>query len=143
MLTLHVGPGTFLPVKSADPRDHKMHTEWGVLSPETARRIQATRRRRRAHCRGRYDEPAPARKCCRRDRRGAALCRRNPIVHSSRSPVPGHRPAADQLPPAALDSLHAGRGLAGYERIKAAYAHAIAAGYRFFFYGDACLIERR
>jgi S-adenosylmethionine:tRNA ribosyltransferase-isomerase len=34
MLTLHVGPGTFLPVKCADPRDHKMHAEWGVLSAE-------------------------------------------------------------------------------------------------------------
>jgi Queuosine biosynthesis protein len=32
MLTLHVGPGIFLPVKTADPRDHKMHAKWGVLS---------------------------------------------------------------------------------------------------------------
>src|SRR5262249_17242164 len=44
MLTLHVGPGTFLPVKSTDPRDHKMHAEWGVLPPETAERIGAARR---------------------------------------------------------------------------------------------------
>jgi len=43
-LTLHVGPGTFLPVKSADPRDHKMHAAWGILSAETAERIAATRR---------------------------------------------------------------------------------------------------
>src|SRR6516165_5692379 len=43
-LTLHVGRGTFLPVKTADPRDHKMHAEWGVLSQETAERIAATRR---------------------------------------------------------------------------------------------------
>src|ERR1700738_821015 len=42
-LTLHVGPGTFLPVKTADPRDHKMHAEWGVLSAEAADRIAATR----------------------------------------------------------------------------------------------------
>src|SRR5271166_2166532 len=42
-LTLHVGPGTFLPVKVPDPRDHKMHAEWGVLSPEAADRIAATR----------------------------------------------------------------------------------------------------
>src|SRR6516164_1047302 len=42
-LTLHVGPGTFLPVKNADPRDHKMHPEWGMLSAETADRIAATR----------------------------------------------------------------------------------------------------
>src|SRR5215831_13388452 len=43
-LTLHVGPGTFLPVKVADPRDHPMHAECGVLSPETAQRIATTRR---------------------------------------------------------------------------------------------------
>src|SRR6516225_6225449 len=43
-LTLHVGPGTFLPVKTDDPRGHKMHAEWGVLSQETAERIAAARR---------------------------------------------------------------------------------------------------
>jgi S-adenosylmethionine:tRNA ribosyltransferase-isomerase len=43
-LTLHVGPGTFLPVKAADPRNHNMHAEWGVLPAETAARVAATRR---------------------------------------------------------------------------------------------------
>src|SRR5215472_16194173 len=43
-LTLHVGPGTFLPVKTADPRDHKMHAEWGILPPEAAERVAAARR---------------------------------------------------------------------------------------------------
>src|SRR5271165_2363187 len=43
-LTLHVGPGTFLPVKTDDPCDHKMHAEWGVLSAETAERVMAARR---------------------------------------------------------------------------------------------------
>src|SRR5262249_7879760 len=42
-LTLHVGPGTFLPVKTDDPREHKMHAEWGILSQETAKHIAATR----------------------------------------------------------------------------------------------------
>src|SRR6516165_5927776 len=42
-LTLHVGPGTFLPVKTTDPRDHSMHAEWGVLPAATAERIAATR----------------------------------------------------------------------------------------------------
>src|SRR5438105_7378484 len=42
-LTLHVGPGTFLPVKVEDPRDHEMHAEWGILSSEAADRIAATR----------------------------------------------------------------------------------------------------
>ena len=43
-LTLHVGPGTFLPVKVTDPRNHPMHAEWGVVSAETAERIAAVRR---------------------------------------------------------------------------------------------------
>src|SRR6516162_1254393 len=43
-LTLHVGPGTFLPVKSEDPREHRMHGEWGVLSTETAEHIAAAKR---------------------------------------------------------------------------------------------------
>src|SRR6266404_7650333 len=43
-LTLHVGPGTFLPVKVSDPHDHPMHAEWGILQPETSERIAAARR---------------------------------------------------------------------------------------------------
>src|SRR6185369_11640134 len=44
-LTLHVGPGTFLPVKTADPRDHHMHAEWGVLEAAAAERIAGARGR--------------------------------------------------------------------------------------------------
>jgi len=62
--------------------------------------------------------------------------------------LPGHRFRAIDL---LLTNFHLPRStlfmlvtaLAGHERIKAAYAHAIAAGYRFFSFGDACLIERR
>src|SRR6516162_4211265 len=43
-LTLHVGPATFLPVKAADPRDHRMHAEWGILPSEAAEQIAAARR---------------------------------------------------------------------------------------------------
>jgi len=42
-VTLHVGPGTFLPVKVDDPREHRMHAEWGLVSPEAAHRINAAR----------------------------------------------------------------------------------------------------
>src|SRR5260370_35708723 len=42
-VTLHVGPGTFLPVKAEDPREHRMHAEWGVVSAEAARRVNAAR----------------------------------------------------------------------------------------------------
>ncbi|MGH7092206.1 MAG: tRNA preQ1(34) S-adenosylmethionine ribosyltransferase-isomerase QueA, partial [Stellaceae bacterium] len=44
-LTLHVGPGTFLPVKTDDPREHRMHAEWGVLSEDAAARLNAVRER--------------------------------------------------------------------------------------------------
>src|SRR5207244_9541157 len=44
-VTLHVGPGTFLPVKTEDPCEHRMHAEWGLVSAETARRINAARGR--------------------------------------------------------------------------------------------------
>ena len=59
-LTLHVGPGTILPVKTDDPRDHHMHSEWGVLSAEIADRIAAAKRARRPHRCGRDDQPATA-----------------------------------------------------------------------------------
>src|SRR5205823_10970377 len=42
-VTLHVGPGTFLPVKVDDPRKHRMHAEWGLVSTEAAHRIHAAR----------------------------------------------------------------------------------------------------
>ena len=109
-LTLHVGPGTFLPVKADDPREHHMHGEWGILSAATAARIAATRGARRPHRRHRHDQPAPPRKRRGRDRRGPALRRRDQALHPPRLPLPRDRPAADQLPPAALDPPDAGRG---------------------------------
>src|SRR6202000_1336676 len=42
-LTLHVGAGTFLPVKVDDTTEHKMHSEWGTISPEVAERLNAAR----------------------------------------------------------------------------------------------------
>src|SRR6266446_5078796 len=141
-LTLHVGPGTFLPVKVADPRDHPMHAEWGILSLETAERIAAARRKGgRIVAVGttslRLLESAAAED-------GGV----RPFAGETRLFImPGYRfRAIDML----LTNFHLPRStllmlvaaLAGLERVKAAYAHAIASGYRFFSYGDACLIER-
>ncbi len=58
-VTLHVGPGTFLPVKVDDTSGHQMHAERGAIDAATAERLNAVRRQRRAHRRGRHDR-APA-----------------------------------------------------------------------------------
>ena len=66
-VTLHVGAGTFLPVKADDTRDHAMHAEWGRLDAATAEALNADARARRAHRRGRHHVGAPARKRGRRE----------------------------------------------------------------------------
>jgi S-adenosylmethionine:tRNA ribosyltransferase-isomerase len=140
-LTLHVGPGTFLPVKADDPREHKMHGEWGIVSAETAERIRAAKTRGgRIVAIGttslRLLESAAA-------ETGEVM----PFAGETRLFIlPGYRFKAIDL---LLTNFHLPRStlfmlvsaLAGLDRMKAAYAHAIAAGYRFFSYGDACLIE--
>ena len=141
-LTLHVGPGTFLPVKAADPHEHRMHAEWGVLPTAAAERVATTRRAGgRIVAVGttslRLLESAA-------DEHGEI----RPFAGETRLFIlPGYRfRAIDML----LTNFHLPRStllmlvaaLAGLERIKSAYAHAVASGYRFFSYGDACLIER-
>src|SRR5262249_22299919 len=134
--------GTFLPVKTIDPRDHKIHAEWGVLSQETADHIAETRRGGgRVVAVGttslRLLESAAV-------ETGAV----RPFAGETRLYVPpGSRCQAIDMP---LTNFPLQRStllmrvaaLAGLERIKTAYAHAVAADYRFFSYGDACLIER-
>ena len=142
MLTLHVGPGTFLPVKVDDPGEHHMHAEWGVLSDETARHIAGARRKGgRIIAVGttslRLLESAAT--------EGGEI---HPFAGETRLFIlPGYCfRAIDML----LTNFHLPRStllmlvaaLAGFERIKSAYAHAVSARYRFFSYGDACLIER-
>jgi S-adenosylmethionine:tRNA ribosyltransferase-isomerase len=142
-LTLHVGPGTFLPVKTDDPRQHRMHAEWGVLPAATAARIASVRRAGgRIIALGttslRLLETAVAES-------GEV----RPFAGDTRLFIlPGYRFRAIDL---LLTNFHLPRStllmlvaaLAGLDRIKAAYTHAVASGYRFFSYGDACLIERR
>ena len=71
-VTLHVGAGTFLPVKAEDTGAHKMHAEWGEVSAATAAALNAARAARRAHRRRRHDVAAPARE------RGARRARYDP-----------------------------------------------------------------
>ena len=140
-VTLHVGPGTFLPVKTDDPRQHAMHAEWGVVNGEAAARINATRRHGgRVVAVGttslRLLESAAAEDGEVREFSGETRL----FI------LPGYRfRAVDllltnfHLPKSTLIMLVA--ALAGLDRIKSAYAHAIAERYRFFSYGDACLIQ--
>ena len=139
-MTLHVGPGTFLPVKVADPHDHRMHAKWGILPLETVERIAAARRDGgRIVAVGttslRLLESATA-------ENGEVW----PFAGDTRLFItPGYRFRAIDL---LMTNFHLPRStllmlvaaLAGLERIKAAYANAVASGYRFFSYGDACLI---
>src|SRR5215472_8572536 len=142
-LTLHVGPGTFLPVKTADPRDHKMHAEWGVLSAETAQRIAAARRA------GGRIVAVGTTSLRLLESAAAENGEIGPFAGETRLFIlPGYRFRAIDL---LLTNFHLPRStllmlvaaFAGLDRIKSAYAHAIDSGYRFFSYGDACLIERQ
>ena len=141
-LTLHVGPGTFLPVKAADPREHRMHGEWGILSADTAERIAAAKRQ------GGRIVAIGTTSLRLLETAAAETGEVRPFAGETRLfIVPGyHFRAIDLL----LTNFHLPRStlfmlvaaLAELDRIKAAYAHAIARHYRFFSYGDACLIER-
>jgi S-adenosylmethionine:tRNA ribosyltransferase-isomerase len=141
-VTLHVGPGTFLPVKTDDPREHRMHAERGIVAFETALRINQTRREG-----GRIIAVGTT-----SVRLLESAAAENGKVRAFDGEtrlfiLPGYRFRAIN---ALLTNFHLPRStllmlvaaLAGLDRIKAAYAHAVAARYRFFSYGDACLIER-
>jgi S-adenosylmethionine:tRNA ribosyltransferase-isomerase len=141
-VTLHVGAGTFLPVKTADTADHRMHSETGTLSAATAGGLNAVRRAGgRIVAVGstalRLVESAT-------DDNGliGAFCGDTALFIT-----PGYRfRAVDvmmtnfHLPRTTLFMLVA--AFSGLERMKRAYAHAIAGGYRFYSYGDACLLFR-
>jgi S-adenosylmethionine:tRNA ribosyltransferase-isomerase len=140
-VTLHVGPGTFLPVKTDDPREHNMHAEWGEIGGDAAARLNAARR-------GGGRIVAVGTTSLRLLESAAASDGDiRPFSGDTRLFIlPGYRFRAIDL---LLTNFHLPRStlvmlvgaLAGLDRIKSAYAHAVAGGYRFFSYGDACLIE--
>ncbi|HTQ70161.1 MAG TPA: tRNA preQ1(34) S-adenosylmethionine ribosyltransferase-isomerase QueA [Acidocella sp.] len=141
-VTLHVGAGTFLPVRVERIEEHKMHAERGFITPETAARINA------AKAAGRRVIPIGT--TALRLLESAATSEGVLKPFDSETDIfiyPGYRfKIADalftnfHLPHSTLLMLVS--AFAGTERIKAAYAHAIAAGYRFYSYGDACLLEK-
>jgi S-adenosylmethionine:tRNA ribosyltransferase-isomerase len=141
-LTLHVGAGTFLPVKADDTADHKMHSEWGEVSAETAAALNAVRAAGgRIVCVGttslRLLESATT-----EDGEVRAFHGDTAIFIT-----PGYRfRAADvlmtnfHLPKSTLFMLVS--AFAGLETMRAAYAHAVKDGYRFYSYGDGSLLFR-
>lgn len=140
-VTLHVGPGTFLPVKTDDPREHKMHGEWGVVSSETAQRIRDTASR------GGRIVAIGTTSLRLLESAAAATGEVQPFSGETQLFIlPGYSFKTIDL---LLTNFHLPRStlfmlvaaMAGLDRMKAAYAHAVEAGYRFFSYGDACLIE--
>ncbi len=140
-VTLHVGPGTFLPVKVGDTSGHKMQAERGVIGAATARRINAARR-----AGGRIVAVGTTalrllKSAANEDGTLSAFDGATDLFIT-----PGYCfRAVDllmtnfHLPRSTLFMLVA--AFSGLDTMKAAYAHAIAAGYRFYSYGDACLLH--
>jgi S-adenosylmethionine:tRNA ribosyltransferase-isomerase len=139
-VTLHVGPGTFLPVKTEETSAHKMHPEWGSVSALTAAALNAARRAGgRIIAVGstalRLLESATT-----EDGTLAAFSGETALFIT-----PGYRFLAVD---AMLTNFHLPRStlfmlvaaFSGLETMQRAYAHAIEAGYRFYSYGDACLL---
>ena len=141
-VTLHVGAGTFLPVKAADTNDHRMYAEWGSLSAETAAALNTARTSG-----GRVVAVGST---------SLRLLESASLEDGTVQPfvgdtalfiTPGYRfRAVDMM----LTNFHLPRStlfmlvsaFCGLDVMREAYAHAIAAGYRFYSYGDACLLFR-
>jgi S-adenosylmethionine:tRNA ribosyltransferase-isomerase len=134
-VTLHVGAGTFLPVKVEDTRDHKMHSEWGEVAADTVQRLKDARQQ--------------GRRIIAVGTTSLRLLEASGLETFSGSTdifiTPGYQfRSVDglitnfHLPKSTLFMLVC--AFAGTERMKTAYAYAIANNYRFYSYGDASLL---
>jgi S-adenosylmethionine:tRNA ribosyltransferase-isomerase len=139
-VTLHVGAGTFLPVKSEEIEGHKLHAEHGEVSAATAHMLNETRARG-----GRIVAVGTTVLRLLESAVGADGRLHAFAGETSLFITPGYRfRAADalltnfHLPRSSLFVL--GCAFAGFDRMQRAYAHAIGADYRFYSYGDACLL---
>jgi S-adenosylmethionine:tRNA ribosyltransferase-isomerase len=141
-VTLHVGPGTFLPVTAEDTADHKMHAEWTTLGGETASALNAARAQGRRVAAVGTTALRTLESAAGEDGTIAPFAGDTAIFIT-----PGYKfRAVDVL----LTNFHLPRStlfmlvcaFMGIDVMKAAYAEAIARGYRFYSYGDACLLFR-
>lgn len=140
-VTLHVGAGTFLPVKVDDTAGHRMHAEWGTVSAETAAALNATRK-----AGGRVVAIGTTSLRLLESAASDDGVIRPFAGETSIFITPGYRfRAVDllmtnfHLPRSTLFMLVA--AFSGLDTMRAAYARAVAAGYRFYSYGDACLLH--
>ena len=147
-ITLHVGAGTWMPVKTENLNEHKMHSEWCCITPEQADTINNAKRviavgttsmrtlESAAMDNGKLPESQ-------RKRRVIPICRSTDIFIT-----PGYEFGAVDvlltnfhLPKSTLFMLVS--AFAGLEEMKTAYKHAVEKEYRFFSYGDCCLLFRK
>lgn len=141
-VTLHVGAGTFLPVKVDDTAEHKMHSEWGTISRATADALNS------AHATGGRVVAVGTTSM----RLLESATSEDGVIHPFADETaifitPGYRFRTVDI---MLTNFHLPRStlfmlvsaFAGMETMKQAYAHAIATGYRFYSYGDASLLFR-
>ncbi len=144
-ITLHVGAGTWMPVKTENLNEHKMHSEWCCITPEQADIINnATRVIAVGTTSMRTLESAAM-----RAREAGIQTRVIPICDNTNIFItPGYKFGAVDvlltnfhLPKSTLFMLVS--AFAGLDEMKSAYAHAVAEKYRFFSYGDCCLLFRK
>ena len=142
-LTLHVGAGTFLPVKAADTADHRMHSEWGRIDQATAESLNGARA-----AGGRLIAVGTTSLRLLESAAGEDGAIRAFEGDTAIFITPGYRfRAVDglmtnfHLPKSTLFMLVS--ALMGTDVMKKAYAHAIAGGYRFYSYGDSSLLLPR
>ncbi|MDR2412727.1 MAG: tRNA preQ1(34) S-adenosylmethionine ribosyltransferase-isomerase QueA [Rickettsiales bacterium] len=139
-ITLHVGAGTWMPVKSEDLSRHKMHEEWGCITAEQADVINSARRVIAVGTTSLRLLESAAQKSAGKIK---PFCGTTDIFIT-----PGHEfKAADilltnfHLPKSTLFMLVS--AFAGVDEMRAAYAHAMLDKYRFFSYGDCCLLFKK
>ena len=138
LVTLHVGAGTFLPVRTDDVTDHRMHAERGEITEAAAAAINAAKRVVAVGTTSlRLIESATGEDGIVRPFRGDTRLFITPGFRFRRV---GALMTNFHLPRSTLFMLVC--AFAGTDRMRAAYTHAIASGYRFYSYGDSSLLER-
>nr|WP_197974918.1 tRNA preQ1(34) S-adenosylmethionine ribosyltransferase-isomerase QueA [Phaeovibrio sulfidiphilus] len=141
-VTLHVGAGTFLPVTADDTQDHRMHAERGIISAEAAQAIRTARQRGGRIVAVGTTSARLLESACDDQGNLGPWEGQTRLFLTPGSPIR----VVDRL----LTNFHLPRStlfmlvsaFCGLERMQDAYRHAVESGYRFYSYGDACLLDR-